>query len=152
VHVTADLCRAVRVRSVSEVTPAFAPLTDMYIAMLLGPDVPPWQMRWARRPGIAPPNTFGALSIATPTHHLGTSCGFQPPAANPRITLSALNRLIAPSPCVLQCFANEAEYNFNQYADMLQGGGGQGGQVCLCGINPRTGQFVPGWGCEGARV
>ena len=44
----------------------FAPLTDIYIAMLLGPDVPPWQMRWARRPGIAPPDTFGALSIATP--------------------------------------------------------------------------------------
>ena len=41
----------------------FAPLTDIYIAMLLGPDVPPWQMRWARRPGIAPPDTFGALSI-----------------------------------------------------------------------------------------
>ena len=34
--------------------------------MLLGPDVPPWQMRWARRPGITPPDTFGSLSIATP--------------------------------------------------------------------------------------
>ena len=35
------------------------------IAMPLGPDVPPWQMRWARRPGITPPDTFGSLSIAT---------------------------------------------------------------------------------------
>ena len=34
--------------------------------MPLGPDVPPWQMRWARRPGITPPDTFGSLSIATP--------------------------------------------------------------------------------------
>ena len=34
--------------------------------MLLGSDVPPWQMRWARRPGITPPDTFGSLSIATP--------------------------------------------------------------------------------------
>ena len=34
--------------------------------MLLGPDVPPWQMRWARSPGIAPPDTVRALSTAIP--------------------------------------------------------------------------------------
>ena len=51
----------------SEVSAGFALSVTFTIAMLLGPDVPPWQMRWARRPGITPPDTFGNLRIVTPS-------------------------------------------------------------------------------------